>query len=277
LFKSTSKASLLHHSETLLSDLATLRRKDEDKANPIFFIAHSLGGIVVKDALNISAVAKSFDGEILPATNEVMFLRTPHQGSRTASLGKIAFELSRVLLQRPNIQVLRGLEVNSEALERVASTFASTLSNADIKVPSFREELAVKGVMIVEPVSATIGHPLETRGSLHANHREMAKFSSLSDTKFKRIVQVLEKWSLDTQVNSQPPIAFNKDLEDEYKMVLKALGFLESKQRMNDIESRFGTTYGWLLNDGGYLVNGLLDVTTIRFSGFKENRAPESP
>ena len=68
MFTSTSKASVFHHAQTLLIDLAALRSSAFEKSNPVIFIAHSLGGIVVKDALCMSRTEITFLNEILPAT-----------------------------------------------------------------------------------------------------------------------------------------------------------------------------------------------------------------
>ena len=57
--------------------------------------------------------------EIVQATMGVIFLGTPHHGSHMASLGKVAFNISKVFFQNPNTDILRGLERNSEILERI--------------------------------------------------------------------------------------------------------------------------------------------------------------
>ena len=171
MLSSASQASIFHHSETLLSDLAMLRSSALDQAKPIIFIAHSLGGIVVKDALSMSSNERTFFHEISPATMGVMFLGTPHHGTKIASLGKMAFELSRLLFQKPNIKVLRGLEADSEILERITRSFGQILASGRIQIHSFREELDTNGIRIVDAFSSIIGYQNETRGNLYANHK----------------------------------------------------------------------------------------------------------
>jgi hypothetical protein len=106
--------------ESLLGDLAAARISTAEKHVPLFFIAHSLGGIVVKDALQISAAESTHLKDILLATRGVMFLGIPHHGSKVASLGKLAAQVLKVFLQDPNDKILRGLEANSEILERIS-------------------------------------------------------------------------------------------------------------------------------------------------------------
>ena len=194
IFASASKATVFQHAETLLCDLATLRRSQLDKERPIIFIAHSLGGIVVKEALCLSRKESTFFQEIFPATRGVMFLGTPHRGSRIASLGKIAFGLSRVFFQDPNLTILRSLEVGSEGLERIGKSFSEMISTHKIFVHTFREELDTRGVMIVDSFSSTIGHPKESTSAIHANHRNMGRFSGMEDVGFKRVCGVLQRW-----------------------------------------------------------------------------------
>ncbi|ERF76557.1 hypothetical protein EPUS_05830 [Endocarpon pusillum Z07020] len=261
LLSSTSKASIFHHSETLLSDLAMVRSAPLEKEVPIIFIAHSLGGIVVKDALSLSRNETTFFNEILPATVGVLFLGTPHHGSKTASLGKIAFELSKLAFKTPNVQVLRGLEPKSEILERISRSFGQILATGNVKVHSFREELDTKGMMIVDSSSATIGYLHETRGSLHANHRDMAKFSCLEDVKFQRVVAVLGRWVEDI-VGAQPPCKLRVHLDgnapevpdhlvfdEQYQACLRSLNYSEARVRFQNVEPAYEKTYKWLFHD----------------------------
>jgi hypothetical protein len=261
MFSSTSKAPIFHHAETLLSDLVSTRSITSNGRVPIIFIAHSLGGIVVKDALSISANAKTFVNEIFLATIGVMFLGTPHKGSRVASLGKIAFELSKMLLMNPNLQVLRALETNSEILERISSGFWQVLSTDRIEIHSFREELETNGVMIVDSSSATIGYHRETRSSLHENHRNMAKISSINDAKFPRVTGILKRWIEGASNGQSNSLAVPRQetraqhlwnvpiIDDEYADCLRLLGVDEARLRFNEVGEVYEKTYQWIFDE----------------------------
>ncbi|KAL9092274.1 MAG: hypothetical protein Q9165_004448 [Trypethelium subeluteriae] len=259
LLNPASRASLFHHAENLLSDLMMLRKTEVERRAPLLFIAHSPGGIVVKDALASSGHVREISEQIVSATLGVMFLGTPHHGSNVASLGKIVFELSKVFLKKPNVQILRGLEINSEILERISRSFGQVLAAAKMKVHSFREELPSKGIMIVAPTSSTIGYLHETRGSLHANHRNMAKFSSTADVKFQRVTSVLQDWVNKSLENQKPQqnchvLSDTYELPDglvfdrELQMCLETLYSREAKSRFEDIEPTYRETYNWLFN-----------------------------
>ena len=49
VFSGTSTATVFQHAANLLSDLSDVRVLREAELRPLFFVAHSLGGIVVKD------------------------------------------------------------------------------------------------------------------------------------------------------------------------------------------------------------------------------------
>lgn len=87
--------------------------------------------------------------EICPAAYAVCFLGTPHRGSKSASLGKIAYQLTVILSKRPYIKLLQGLERNSETLERIGASFAQTLLKYNIAIYSFREEKETRKLAIL--------------------------------------------------------------------------------------------------------------------------------
>ena len=256
MFASASQATIFHHAQTLLSDLAMLRGSEPDRKKPLVFIAHSLGGIVVKDALSLSQNDLTHLKEILPATIGVMFLGTPHHGSKAASLGKVAFEISRVFFQNPNMEILRGLERNSEILERITRSFGQILAAGHLRVHSFREELHTKGMSIVDASSYSIGYLYETKSSLYANHRNMAKMSSFNDINFQRVTSVIQRWldesgerhtksGVPESASSLPDaLIFN----NEYRRCLESLNFANARSRTENVEAAFDETYQWIFD-----------------------------
>lgn len=98
--------------------------------------------------LNASRNEVTYLKEVLPATYGIIFLGTPHRGSEIATLGKMAQEITKIMWKRPNMAVLRDLEVNSEALDRVGRGFSQILVDRPLRIHSFREELPTKGIMV---------------------------------------------------------------------------------------------------------------------------------
>lgn len=254
MISSKCNATIFHHAQTLLSDLAMLRNGPLDRKKPLIFVAHSLGGIIVKDALSLSKGELTFLSEIESAATGVIFLGTPHHGSKVATLGKKAFELSKLFFKSPNLDILRGLEENSEILERITRCFGQVLAEGRLKVHSFREELDTKRTRIVDAHSSSIGYLYETSSTLHANHRTMAKMISLDDLKFKRVVSVIQRW-LDESVR---PVLRHQPREDslpdglifdqEYQSCINSLNCADARSRVEDVEEAYEKTYDWIFD-----------------------------
>ncbi|KAK4227230.1 hypothetical protein QBC38DRAFT_455462 [Podospora fimiseda] len=263
-----STASILDHSETLLSSLNAIRK---DKQRQIIFMAHSLGGIVVKYALSSPDPLAE---KILQATTGVMFFGTPHQGSEVAALklGKIARKICAVFVKIPNPRIVEALERGSDVLELISRNFLAVLNRRKIRVHSFREELktgGTGGILVVDGFSSRIGWAFETHGLLHADHRQMVKFTLKRDPNFERVVAVLHRW-LDTETEKpeteegptppltpdprplDPPAA--DDIPDEltlsqyYQHCLDSLNFMGSRNRVLELKNPYEDTSRWMLN-----------------------------
>ena len=145
-FSAASRNTIHQHANNLLSDLIDLRAVSPLNEKSIIFVVHSLGGIIVKEAINISRTTEgtAVNG-IAPATSGICFLGTPHRGSRTATIGKIAFQITRAAGQKPDTKVLHALERNSEVLDMIADSFDQTLVKyANLRIHSFHEEKLTK-------------------------------------------------------------------------------------------------------------------------------------
>lgn len=151
-FMSSASQNTIHqHANNLLSDLADLRSDLNDQSTPIIFVVHSLGGIVVKDALNQSNSTERPQLKcIAPATYGIVFLGTPHRGSKSATIGKFAYQISAFVAKSPNIKLFQALERNSETLDSIGDMFSQTLSKHHIQVISFREEKKTRKFLIFQ-------------------------------------------------------------------------------------------------------------------------------
>ncbi|KAH8745131.1 hypothetical protein F5882DRAFT_446468 [Hyaloscypha sp. PMI_1271] len=197
------------HANDLLTDVANLSGRLGSLARPVVFVVHSLGGIVVKEALNIASHSEIERLKNLAAvTYGISFLGTPHRGSGSATIGKHAYRIARLATKRPNIKLLRSLEKNSDTLKGISNRFRSTQQRWDIKISSFYEDREVRKFflfhsLIVDNESAQIGHPGEEVSSIPKNHREMTKFTSPEEVGFDRVSSQLRRWVNDISNNSQ--------------------------------------------------------------------------
>ncbi|KAF5709861.1 tetratricopeptide-like helical domain-containing protein [Fusarium globosum] len=115
----TSSLLLYDHARTLVSDLTRERTLTKCSQRPIIFVAHSLGGIVVKSALIHSDAARQ--GALLEqrsiklSTYGILFMGTPHQGGNGVQLGRIVANVASVFVATDD-RLFKHLERDSEWL-----------------------------------------------------------------------------------------------------------------------------------------------------------------
>lgn len=108
----------------------------QQKKRPIIFVCHSLGGLVVKQALIFSQIDKLYS-DIRNSTYGIVFLATPHRGSNAASW---ASTMSNIAIAAfPGIQtgLLKSLETDSAVLGDINDNFRHLA--ADFQIVSFYE------------------------------------------------------------------------------------------------------------------------------------------
>jgi hypothetical protein len=137
---SRSKSLLPDFAADLLSRVYCERTLTEESSRPLIFVCHSLGGLVLKQAL-IQASARSENYKaILDSTRGVVFMGTPHRGSRTAGW---ALPLSRVIntafLGRGiRYDLLKALSISSNTLEDISRSSMACLER--LKIITFYEQ-----------------------------------------------------------------------------------------------------------------------------------------
>ncbi|KAF5581731.1 ankyrin protein [Fusarium pseudocircinatum] len=80
-FGDVANTRIIHHANDLLRNLVLKRLDHPDR--PLIFIAHSLGGLVVKRAILLCATNDDWKA-IKQATKSIVFMGTPHMGSEKA-------------------------------------------------------------------------------------------------------------------------------------------------------------------------------------------------
>jgi hypothetical protein len=117
----------------------------------IVFVAHSLGGLLVKRAIQVSQ--SHIDSSLRIVENltcGIIFLGTPHQGSALADMASIIARIVSTLAENhatpTNLNVLR---TNSEATRLVDDWFYKWLlqrfkSPSRVHIASFHEQLATQ-------------------------------------------------------------------------------------------------------------------------------------
>ncbi|KAI3261316.1 hypothetical protein DTO003C3_9931 [Penicillium roqueforti] len=183
-----STASIKDHANTLLNLLDMERGPQMGSVPPkVIFIGHSLGGLVIKQAL-LNAKEDPKYTSIRSATSGLVFFGTPHRGAKAVELGKIAARVARFVSKgHASNDLLNCLEFNSLFTRQMTDRFRHQLE--DYRVVSFIEgkEVQIGGVgpasishLVVDEESAVLGLSglRETQLKLDADHSQMCKVSS---------------------------------------------------------------------------------------------------
>jgi hypothetical protein len=134
----TAAAGVREQALNLLNKLACKREDAEER--PIIFIAHSLGGIIVKRALVEAKLDNNpLHKTIRDATYGIAFFGTPHQGGNFAKLGDIAAAIVRGVLGNVKNSFMEALKKGSLFSDAEADDFRHQLE--DYYVLSFYETL----------------------------------------------------------------------------------------------------------------------------------------
>lgn len=130
--------------------------------------------------------------DLLPRFRTMIFLATPHRGSKSADTLNIVLQYSISLGSR---EYIRDLGRNTGAIQNINEDFRHVAS--DLQLFSFYEtietttKLGFGDVMIVEKDSAVLGYPNEQSQPMYTNHRDICKFDRKSDPSYRTIRNVL--------------------------------------------------------------------------------------
>ena len=143
-FKGTAggvtKDKIHNHAERLIADLCANRRVRKATERPLIFVAHSLGGLVVKRALIYSAEITGSKTEhlrsIFVSTFGILFLGTPHKGADLGQWGSYIEWLCSAVVPKKLLdsepQLVNALRTNSETLQNIDRQFAQLVDNFHI-------------------------------------------------------------------------------------------------------------------------------------------------
>ncbi|EXA32954.1 hypothetical protein FOVG_15926 [Fusarium oxysporum f. sp. pisi HDV247] len=183
---SKSRSGVEAFAQDLLNRLRVVRSSPEARNRPLMFIAHSLGGIVVKKALIMAHNGSAVYGPILKATTGIVFLGTPHRGSDLASWGFLLSNLVSITSIGKNIrkELLRSLSKDSDTLAEISRQFLQRAKS--LKIMSFIEQQVESPLttLVVPEYSAIMGLPNETVLPMNAHHRGLTRFSRKTDQNY---------------------------------------------------------------------------------------------
>ncbi|PVF97307.1 hypothetical protein CPB86DRAFT_707172 [Serendipita vermifera] len=195
-FTYTSTQSIFRHAETFVADLTLARSGNPER--PIIFVAHSLGGIILKKALALcnGANHKSDYKSIRVSTFAILFFGTPHSGANGVELAQWMGKLLSVYMFTDNT-ILKDLSRDSDHLQSIQAFYLD--ASEGIKSIFFYEALPtplMKGIaeLIVPRRLAIIEGDRNAKVvELHRDHCDMVKFQGREENDYRKVVGYLSK------------------------------------------------------------------------------------
>ena len=130
----------------LLKSLEANRRSQPSK--PLVFVAHSLGGIIAKEALRQAQGCETHHHhlrQIYESTAAIIFFGTPHGGADPRGLRENVVErIARAAGLSVNEQIVNALLPTSERLKELRDSFAPMARHKNWIIYSFQEQYDVR-------------------------------------------------------------------------------------------------------------------------------------
>ncbi|KAI0474192.1 hypothetical protein F4859DRAFT_514734 [Xylaria cf. heliscus] len=195
------------HAQTLVTSLTHYRKDELTSSNPIIWVCHSLGGILVKRALLYSNDLRTSQHEdyrsLYVSTYGMVFLGTPHTGSDIASWGTVLQAMSDAVVPRSFFQsesvLLRTLKRDNETLQNINNHFLDVYQRFKILMAHENHKTDLKGtkMLVVDATSAGPQLPGVTYYAIEATHSGMCKFDGRNAPGYRTIATAVREWVSD--------------------------------------------------------------------------------
>ncbi|OBT62385.1 hypothetical protein VE03_08516 [Pseudogymnoascus sp. 23342-1-I1] len=205
--KGASSDMLHQHAQSLLTGLSMERMSEDKEENAIIWVAHSLGGILVKRALELSndLTSKSADPSrsIYVSTYGIIFLGTPHLGADGAKWGQVLHSLIKTVMPKKIVetedQLLKTLQNNNETLQNINLHFLDIYQRFEIDMvhEAMRTDLKGTKVFVVDQASASPPLPGVRYYGIEGTHSSMCKFESKHAPGYLNVSTAIKGWAND--------------------------------------------------------------------------------
>ncbi|CAG7853402.1 SubName: Full=Related to WD40-repeat protein (Notchless protein) {ECO:0000313/EMBL:CCA77943.1} [Serendipita indica DSM 11827] len=193
-----STQNIHRHAQKLAQSLS-MNRKD-DPRRPIIFIAHDLGGIILKKALvichNQTLDSEGVLRDILVSTHGILFFGTPHSGLDGNFLERL--KRSAPWRMKTTEVITKDLEAHSSELENIQSLYveASKKITSVFFCADYANATNEKRPRMNVPYhSATIpGDRNATTIVLSCDHQNLVRFSDPTSESYQTVLYHLDAW-----------------------------------------------------------------------------------
>ncbi|CCA76089.1 related to tetratricopeptide repeat domain protein-Neosartorya fischeri [Serendipita indica DSM 11827] len=181
-----STQTMRRHADGFARALAR-RRKDHPR-RPFIFVAHDLGGIILKWALvichNQRLETKCDLRDLLTSTHAILFFGTPHSGTDTSLLEQVT-RVASVYMETTDT-IPKDLRVHSSELENIQSLYVQASTNIHTNVSYSSAVIA--------------GDPNATAIVLHTDHRDLVRFAVQDQDNYQTVLHYLREYVDDAAV-----------------------------------------------------------------------------
>ncbi|KAJ4328989.1 hypothetical protein N0V84_000561 [Fusarium piperis] len=270
---------------TLLDGLDGIR-KDSNTSNPIVFIGHSMGGLVIAKAICIVESRKNVYPHLFEDIAGCAVFGTPFKGAEAASMAAMLSYIGEKMDKAEPSKLLELMRPDDEGLTELRRDFVRAVGELNPKiglfgfweehktqmsdlsgVPEFIKRLQIplpKKIAEFVTRDSAILDCMDSMG-LAANHRDLVKFESSKDLRYALVRSPLKRL-----INGAALVVKNRRQSTRHidrDLVNKAMDVLDGarvwKKREEIVKKTTPSSWipdepeyvGWLTKDGGTLVS----------------------
>ncbi|KAI9890156.1 MAG: hypothetical protein M1814_004437 [Vezdaea aestivalis] len=252
-----NQQTILDLGHNFMTELEAHRRSDPKRR--LIFVAHSLGGVVVKEALRKSEGFNQYQTrfhDIYESTTGLIFTGTPHRGSDARSLMRSIAETLGILTgYSKNERLVDGLLPSSERLKELREEFSKMARTKSWEIYSFQEQYgmqALGGKKVVEDESPSLDDAtIETKQHIVGDHVQMCRFSTQDDPEYQKLVASFGFLCRRIPKETKGKVEKNFTAEQR-RACLDSLGFEQIDSRLINIKNALRNTCNWLAKEPEY-------------------------
>ncbi|KFY02433.1 hypothetical protein O988_02162 [Pseudogymnoascus sp. VKM F-3808] len=181
------KTTLRECAEQFLNVLFQHRQKPDERQRPLILIGHSLGGLVIQQALVIAALNRDFQ-ELRLSVSGIIFLGAPFQGSNAAALGKRLAQVTG-----GDLSLLELLQKDNPNLHSLSKDFCD--SHYEWDFVCFYEDTDADYTLFKTRVVTASSATLSGRRMIFLNtdHSGLNKFTGKNDENYALVLPEIQR------------------------------------------------------------------------------------
>lgn len=247
----------------LISKMKSIGRSSPS-AKPLLMLAHSLGGIVLKQAMVTMARTGDSSNVMVDLIRSVVFFGVPNQGM------KVSYLLPMVEDQ-PNAHIVHLLSTDSDYLQSLDRQFSGIVTHRGVRIMSVYEtkrsattQKSASGqwrrdgpLDLLVDKSSAIQQSSSQYMPIDEDHSNLVKFGA-DDQDCQAIINFMNATVANITSHSakstQVPSDFDHQSrsnseEDDIHVMINSLDIEETGHRLNEIQAQYKSTFEWIFND----------------------------